>query len=124
LPAYSFVVPNAAHDAHSCPDGLEDCDISVRIQNADTWLATNLPSVLNNAQFQQSGLLVLTFDESADDNTNGGGKVVTLVLGTKVKPGYTGTVQYDHRSLLGLSMTALGANIPNGAGAAPQMAEF
>jgi acid phosphatase len=124
LPAYSFIVPNAVHDAHSCADGLEDCDISAKIQNADTWLSTNLPSILNNSQFQQSGLLVLTFDESADDNSNGGGQVMTLILGTKVKPGYTGTMQYDHRSLLGLGMTALGATIPNDAGSAPQMTEF
>lgn len=124
LPSYSFIVPDAAHDAHSCPDGFQDCDISVRLKNADTWLSTNLPSILNNSQFQQSGLLLLTFDESADDNTNGGGKVVTLILGTKVKPGYTGVMQYDHRSLLSLGMTALGATIPNGAGSAPQMTEF
>lgn len=124
LPAYSFIVPDAAHDGHSCPDGLMDCDISVRIKNADTWLSTNLPAILNNSQFQQSGLLVITFDESADDNTNGGGKVMTLILGTNVKPGYAGIMQYDHRSLLGLSMTALGATIPNGASSAPQMTEF
>jgi acid phosphatase len=124
LPAYSFIVPNAAHDAHSCPDGFQDCDISVRIKNADTWLSSNLPSILNDSQFQQSGLLLLTFDESADDNTNGGGKVMTLILGTKVKPGYIGVGQYDHRSLLSLSMTALGAKTPNGADSAPQMTEF
>jgi hypothetical protein len=125
LPAYSFIVPNAAHDGHSCSDGLQDCDISVRIKNADTWLSTNLPSIMSDPQFQQSGLLVLTFDEASDeDNRNGGGKIVTLILGTKVKPGYTGTTQYDHRSLLGLSMTALGAKIPNDAGSAPQMTEF
>jgi hypothetical protein len=43
-----------------------------------------------------------------------------------VKVGYQGTATYDHRSLLGLSMTALGlgAAIPNGAGSAPQMTEF
>ncbi len=124
LPAYSFIVPNAKDDAHSCSDGTSNCDISQRVSNADTWLSNNLPAILNNAQFQQSGLLVLTFDESQNDNTNGGGKVMTLILGTKVKPGYAGTVQYDHRSLLGLSMTALGATIPNGASSAPQMTEF
>ena len=125
LPAYSFIVPNAAHDAHSCSDGLQDCDPSVKLKNADTWLSTNLPPILNNPQFQQSGLLVITFDESADDITNGGGKVMTLILGTQVKPGYAGTTtQYDHRSLLSLTMTALGAKVPNGADAAPQMTEF
>ncbi len=36
-----------------------------------------------------------------------------------------GTATYDHRSLLGLSMTALGVStIPNGAGSANQMTEF
>lgn len=124
LPAYSFIVPNAKDDGHTCSDGTQLCDISERVMNADTWLSNNLQAILNNAQFQQSGLLLLTFDESADDVTNGGGKVMTLILGTKVKPGYMGTVQYDHRSLLGLSMTALGAKIPNGAAAAPQMTEF
>ena len=56
---------------------------------------------------------------------NGGGRVATVLLGTGVKAGYQGTVTYDHRSLLGLSMTALGVStIPNGAGSAPQMTEF
>jgi hypothetical protein len=42
-----------------------------------------------------------------------------------VKVGYQGTGTYDHRSLLGLSITALGVTvIPNGAGSAPQMTEF
>jgi acid phosphatase len=124
LPSYSFIVPNAIDDAHTCTDGTLFCDISERIKNADTWLSNNLPSILNNAQFQQSGLLLITFDESADDFSNGGGKVMTLIMGAKVKPGYIGTGQYDHRSLLSLSMTALGASIPNGAGSAPQMTEF
>jgi hypothetical protein len=51
--------------------------------------------------------------------------VATVLLGTGVKVGYQGTGTYDHRSLLGLSMTALGVQtIPNGAGSASQMTEF
>ena len=124
LPNYSFVVPNTAHDGHSCPDGSMNCDISLRISNMDTWLSNNVPAILNNSQFQQSGLLILVFDESADDNSNGGGKVMALILGTNVKAGYSGTQQYDHRSLLGLTMTALGAKIPAAASGANQMTEF
>jgi acid phosphatase len=124
LPNYSFIAPNTAHDGHSCSDGSMNCDISVRVANADTWMSNNLPAILNNSQFQQSELLIVTFDESSDDNTNGGGKVMTLLLGTKVKAGYTGTGQYDHRSLLGLSMTALGAKVPDAASGANQMTEF
>jgi acid phosphatase len=125
LPEYSFIVPDAEHDAHDCPGGGSDCDIGTRVAAADTWLSSNLPQLLTNPQFQQSGILVLTTDESRDDITHGGGHVATVLVGTGVKPGYVGTVLYDHRSLLGLSMTALGVTtIPNGAGSANQMTEF
>ena len=125
LPAYSFIVPDAEHDAHDCPGGGSNCDIGTRVAAADAWLSSNLPQLLSNAQFQQSGILVITTDESRDDNTNGGGKVATVIVGTSVKAGYVGTMMYDHRSLLGLSMTALGVStIPNGAGSANQMTEF
>lgn len=126
LPNYSFIVPNAIDDAHSCPDGQEDCPQGQRLQIADQWLKTNLAPLLANAAFQQSGLLIITFDESADDFTNGGGRVATILLGTHVRPGYVGnTTNYDHGSLLSLTMKALGVpTIPNGADAAPQMTEF
>ncbi len=125
LPAYSFIVPDAEHDAHDCPGGGSGCDVNTKLAAADTWLSANLPQLLTNAQFQQSGILVLTTDESRNDDTNGGGKVMTVLVGTGVKAGYQGAATYDHRSLLGLSMTALGiSTIPNGAGSATQMTEF
>ena len=126
LPNYSFILPNAIDDAHSCPDGQTDCPQGQRLQAADQWLKTNIAPLLANAAFQQSGLLIITFDESADDMTNGGGRVATVLVGTHVHPGYVGnTTTYDHRSLLSLTMKALGVpNTPNGADAAPQMTEF
>jgi phosphatidylinositol-3-phosphatase len=125
LPSYSFLVPDAEHDAHDCPGGGSNCDIGTRVAAADTWLSNNLPQLLSNPQFQQNGILVITTDESRNDITNGGGRVATVILGSHVKVGYVGTVLYDHRSLLGLSMAALGVSaIPNGAGVANQMTEF
>jgi acid phosphatase len=127
LPNYSFIVPNAANDAHSCLDGSTlNCTLSSRLQRADLWLQTNIGPLLADPNFQKSGLFVIVFDESADDITNGGGHVVALLIGTHVKAGYVGnTTSYDHRSLLSLSMKALGVpTIPNGADAAPQMTEF
>lgn len=125
LPEYSFIVPDAEHDAHDCPGGGSGCDIGTRVAAADAWLSRNLPQLLSSPQFQGSGILVVTTDESRDDITNGGGRVATVIVGTGVKPGYVGNVMYDHRSLLGLSMTALGVStIPNGAGSANQMTEF
>lgn len=127
LPAYSFVVPDAQHDAHDCPGIATNliCDISVRIAQADNWLSGAMPQLLSSAQFQQDGLLVIVFDESRDDGTNGGGRVMALLVGTGVKAGYVGGGQYNHYSLLNLGMTALGIRtIPgDGARAAP-MTEF
>jgi hypothetical protein len=103
----------------------QNCDVSMRVAMTDIWLSQNLPQLLTNPQFQQSGILVITTDESRNDNTNGGGQVATVLVGTNVKAGYQGVATYDHRSLLGLSMTTLGVStIPNGAGNANQMTEF
>ena len=127
LPNYLFIVPNASDDAHSCLDGtVTSCSQSSRLQRADTWLQTNIAPLLANPAFAQSGLLIITFDESADEITNGGGHVVTLLLGTHVKSGYAGTIQqYDHRSLLSLTLNAVSVtNVPNSADSAPQMNEF
>lgn len=126
IPNYSFIVPNARNDAHSCSDGQEDCPQSQRLQVADQWLQANIAPLLNNSAFQQSGLLIITFDESADDITNGGGRIATVLIGTHVRPNYVAnTTQYDHRSLLSLTMKALAVpKTPNGADAAPQMTEF
>jgi hypothetical protein len=127
VPNYSFIVPNAANDGHSCLDGsTSNCTLGSRLQRADLWLQTNIGPLLADPNFQKSGLLIIAFDESADDITNGGGHVVAVLVGTRVKAGYVGnTTSYDHRSLLSLSMKALAVpTIPNGADAAPQMTEF
>jgi hypothetical protein len=126
LPNYSFIVPNSVNDAHDCPNGATICSAGPRLQSADQWMRTNIAPLLANANFQQSGLLIVVFDESATDVTNGGGHVAAILVGTRAKAGYIGnTTSYDHRSLLSLTMKALGVvNIPNGADAAPQMTEF
>jgi acid phosphatase len=125
LPAYSFVVPDAVHNAHDCPDGGSNCDVATKVAAADTWLSDNIAPLLANPEFQQSGLFILTTDESRNSVENGGGKVATVLVGTGVKAGYQGTNSYDHRSLLDLSMKALGlTNIPNQADLANEMTEF
>ena len=127
LPNYSFIVPNAADDAHSCADGsTSTCSAAVRLHAADNWLQANIAPLISNPAFKSSGLLVIVFDESANDLTNGGGHVFAVMVGTHVKLGYTGnTTMYDHRSLLSLTLHALGVTtVPNSADAAPQMTEF
>ena len=126
LPSYSFIVPNATDDAHDCPSGGSNCGLSTRLQRADAWLQTNIEPLLQSAGFQQNDLLVITFDESADDVANLGGHVMTVLVGAHVKVGFTGSAAtYDHRSLLDLSLRSLGiSDIPNGAGNAAHMSEF
>ena len=89
LPNYAFVVPNLVDDAHSCiTGGNTSCTLSSRLKTADGWLQTNIGPLLSTPEFQTSGLLIVVFDESADDITNGGGHVLAMMTGTHVRAGY------------------------------------
>ena len=114
LPNYSFVTPNLCDDAHDCSVGT-----------ADSWLQANIAPLLSSSQFQQDGLLIVTFDESGGDNTLGGGRVLWVAIGPKVKRGYQSTTTYQLQSLLRLSLEGLGVKVwPGAAATAPSMAEF
>lgn len=115
LPEFSYIVPNSIHDAHSGS-----------LSAADAWLKQNIAPLLANAQFQQDGLLVIVFDEASDsDGTRGGGHVVMMVVGPKVRSGFRSTRVYQHQSTLRLIMTALGmSSFPGAASSAPSMTEF
>lgn len=126
LPSYAMVVPNAINDAHSCPDQTTtSCTLDQRLATADAWLRDNIGPLLANAQFQQNGVLVVTFDESRDDNSNGGGQVYTVIVGTSVKSGYVATGTYQHQSMLRTILQSLGVNnYPGDAASAPAMTEI
>src|SRR5207302_4657216 len=68
LPEYSFIVPNLCNDGHDCS-----------ITTADTWLQTHIDPLIKSALFQKDGLLIITTDESENDNTNGRGRVVNVL---------------------------------------------
>ena len=126
LPDFSFIVPNAEHDAHDCPDGTSTCADSLRLSTADNWLKTNLGPLLASSEFQKDGLLVIVFDEAAtSDTTNGGGHVAMLVVGPAIKPAYKSASFYQHQSTLRLLVNAAGAATPPGSsGSASGMDEF
>jgi acid phosphatase len=116
LPQYSFVVPNEQDDAH---DGT--------IAQMDTWLQTNIDPLLKTPMFQAGGdgLLIITFDESANDNTNGGGQVVWVGISPKFKTGFVSNVFHQHQDTLRLMMEGLGlSTFPNGAATASDMSEM
>src|SRR5215471_17378718 len=81
LPNYAFIIPDLVDDAHSCPDGSQNCDDNTKLAQADAWLSANIQPLLSNGTFQQSGLLLIVFDEgTVGDNANGGGQVALLVI--------------------------------------------
>ena len=115
LPNYSFIVPNLLHDAH-------DGTLSV----ADSWLKANIAPLIGSATFQKDGILVIVFDESVDtDKQHGGGHVVSIIVGPKVKPGYRSTILYQHQNSLKTMMRALGlGTYPGNATSAAAMSDL
>ena len=130
LPNYAMIVPDQQNNSHDCPAGFTAgttaaCTVPDRLKSADDFLKATIAPLLANAEFQREGLLVITFDEAAGDKTNGGGKVLTLFLGPRVRVGFQSTTQYFHQSLLRMSLTALGVNsFPGMSATAPPMDEF
>src|SRR6266516_234048 len=114
LPDYALIVPNLCHDAHDC--GLD---------SADAWLRTNIGPLVRDSVFLRENVLIVTFDESSNDATHDGGRIVWMVVGARVKQGYRSTTLYQHESTLRLTLEALGLTaFPGAAAAAPAMGEF
>ena len=126
LPVFSFIVPDAEHDAHDCPDGGQSCSDSVKLSTADTWLKANLGPLLSSVQFQKDGLLIVVFDEAAtSDSSHGGGHVAMLVLGPAVKPAYQASTFYQQQNALRLLVnSAAAAAAPGSSANASDMSEF
>jgi acid phosphatase len=97
LPNFSFIVPNAYHDAHSGS-----------LSAADSWLRTNIGPLVNNASVMKNSVLVIVFDESfVSDTAHGGGHVAMVVIG----PTATGskiTTFMQHQSTLAMLLHKLG----------------
>jgi acid phosphatase len=114
LPNYAFITPNGCDDAH-------DCNLGV----ADKWLMTNIDPLIKSPLFQRDGLLIIVFDESATDNTKGGGQVAAVIVSPFGKGGYKSTTIYQHESVLRLMLEGLGVKrLPGAAATAPAMWEF
>jgi acid phosphatase len=124
LPNLAFIVPNAINDGHDCAS-TTNCTTTQELQQSDAWMQSNFPAILANASFKTNGVLVVTWDESENDFTNGGGQVATLFLGPQVKVNYQSTSSYQHQDLLRMMSSRIGLASAPGAGAsASTMSEF
>lgn len=125
LPGFAYLLPNAENDAHDCPAGGAACADSDKLAAADTWLKTNLAPLIANPALANTVFIVL-FDEALDaDVTHGGGHVVTVIAGARVKPGFSSTTLYQHESTLRLILELLSvADRPGLSATAAPMNEF
>jgi phosphatidylinositol-3-phosphatase len=115
LPNFSFITPNVNDDAHNGT-----------LAAADSWLQANIGPLLADPHFQQSGLLVVLFDEGEmTDFANGGGHIPVILIGPTVKKNYQSLTFYQHQSTLRLILETLGVHsLPGAAATATQMGEF
>ena len=63
------------------------------VANGDKWLSTNLPTVLSSSWFNDSGIVIITWDESVTSDMSGGsygkgGKIATLVIAANTQGAY------------------------------------
>jgi phosphatidylinositol-3-phosphatase len=126
LPNFLFIVPDDLHSGGECPDGTTSCANSTKVAVADAWLQSTVNTLMSSTAFQQSGVVVITFDEAAEsDTTNGGGHIATVIVGSHVKAGFQSSTTFQHPSVLRFALQALGAsNFPGSAASAAGMAEF
>jgi hypothetical protein len=125
LANFVYILPNSQDDAHDCPGGGTSCTDDQKLAAADAWLKANIDPVIKSPKFGNS-VLVITFDESVDtDITNGGGQVMTVLVGPHVKSGFRSSTTYRHQSLLRLVLQLLSvSDMPGASAIAPSMGEF
>jgi phospholipase C len=115
LPSYSFITPNLCNDAHNCSLGT-----------ADAWLKKNIAPLISSSVFKDGGLLIIVFDESANDNSHGGGRVAWVAVSPEFsKLKYKSSKLYQHQNTLRLTLQGLGlSSFPGAAASASDMSEF
>ncbi|HEY6881620.1 MAG TPA: alkaline phosphatase family protein [Polyangiales bacterium] len=88
--AFTFITPNQCNDMH----GQSGCPDSNTVRAGDTWLANELPRLIDYANSHQ-GVIFITWDEGSSTL-----KMPFLAIGPGVKTNYAGSVSYNHSSVL------------------------
>lgn len=89
---YNFITPNLCNDMHDPCAPLNDA-----VKQGDTWLAQNLPAILNSQAYKNGGIVFITWDEGV----GGDGPIGMILLSSEAKGGgYSNTIHYTHSSLL------------------------
>lgn len=101
LPNFMFITPNICNSAH-------DCDL----KTADTWLGPWVDLLQAYPGMREDGLIILTWDEGQGDHgccgiEPGGGRVATVFISGRAKPGYKDAAPYSHYSIIKTISAAL-----------------
>ncbi len=115
LPRFAIIVPDGCWDMH------DECST---LPTADDFLNNNLTPMLALSDFQigGSGLVIVTFDNGADDDA---GKIYTGIMGPNVKTGFVSNVDYKHENTLRTMLDALGiTTYPGWSLTAADMSDF
>jgi len=109
---YNFIKPNLCNDGHdACPPLYNP------VLQSDTWLATEVPRILESQAYKNNGALLIVWDESFDDSPLGMIALSPLARGG----GYFNNLYYTHSSTLRTLQEIFGvtpllgdaANVPN-----------
>jgi hypothetical protein len=92
LPNLAFVIPNNCDNSHDCSSS-----------HADSWLASNVPTMLK--ALGPAGMFVLTWDE---DDHSAGNHILTAFVGAPVKAGFQATQKVTHYTILRSLCESLG----------------
>ena len=125
LPNFLFIVPDAQHDAHDCPAGMNPCTDNDKLAAADAWVQQNVGPLVGSSAFS-NGVVVVVFDESViTDFSNGGGHVSAILAGGAISSGVKSASFHQHQNLLRFVCDRLSLGTCPGVGAvAGSMSEF
>ncbi len=116
MPDFAFIVPDNAHNGHDCPGRLFFCSQEQRLQLADDWLPT-LDPLLKSKNFAD-GVLIVTFDEADfSDRKHGGGHILVVLAGDRVRHASRSKAFIQHESVLRFVCDVLHLGTCPGAGA-------
>jgi len=125
LPNFIYIAPSQVYNMHDCPPNQQGCTNDQKLAAGDRWVQENVGPLLADPAFQQDGLLIITWDESWDtDSDHGGGHVLTILAGSKVKQQFVSNTFYQHESVLHTICEALQVPCMSAGATAPDMGEF
>jgi hypothetical protein len=116
---FNFIVPDLCHDMH----GLPSCADGDAVHAGDSWLAANLPPLIDDVK-QKGGVIYVLWDETSATNPYGDPLQPFYAVGPGVKPGYVSNVPLDHSAYLRTVEEQLGLPILPSVQNAPDLADL